>query len=236
MGMSDVLAGAAPVLVAGSGMLALVLSVLVWPVVMFLTTIAHEGGHAFTGSLMGGTVKHIRIHRTGGGVTRFEDGIGPVAFFLAALAGYAGPSVFGLIGAMLLARGQVSVVLWLSLVFLAMALLSTNNWFGGVLIVVVGAVVVLVIRFATGGERTFFTYTWIWLLLFGGFAHVLKMQILRGKGGDIVDLGVLRDKTLLPRSLWSGFYWLFSLVVMVVGGGILLGILAPDPRTWLHHG
>ena len=236
MGMSDVLAGPPPVLVAGAGLLALVLSVVVWPVVTVLMTIAHEGGHALTGSLLGGTVKYIKIRQTGDGVTQFAPGIGPVAHFFAALAGYAGPSVFGLLGAVLLADGQVSVVLWLSLVFLVLALLSTSNWFGGVLIVVVGGVIVLVIRYATGGERTFFTYTWIWLLLFGGVVDVFAMQALRRRGGQIPDLHILRAKTYVPTSLWSGFYWLLSVVILVVGGGILLGILAPDPRAWVPHG
>jgi len=199
-------------------------------------TIAHEGGHAFTGSLMGLTVKSIRIDRGSSGETRFHQKIEGLAGFLAALAGYAGSSIFGLIGAMMLAHGQVSVVLWLSLVFLALALLSTTNWFGWVGIVIAGAVIVLVIRYATGGERTFFTYTWIWLLLFGGVADVVTMQALRKKGGKIVDLGVLRKSTYVPMSLWSGFYWLFSVVVMVVGGGVLLGVLQPDPRTWVPHG
>jgi peptidase M50B-like protein len=233
--MSDVLADPPTALVAGAGMLALVLSLVLWPVVTVLVTIAHEGGHAFTGSLMGYTVKYIRI-KGGGGGTKFHKDPEGVGGFLAVLAGYAGTSVFGLIGAMLLAHGLVSVVLWLSLVFLVLALLSTSNWAGWVAIVIAGAVIVLVIRYATGGERTFFTYTWIWVLLFGGFGDVVTMQILRKKGGDIVDLGLLRKSTYLPRSLWSGFYWLFSVVVMVVGGAMLLGILAPDPRTWVHHG
>jgi hypothetical protein len=233
--MSDVLAGPPPVLVAGAGMLALVLSVVVWPVVTVLVTIAHEGGHAVTGSLMGGTVKSMRIDLKSSGSTSL-GGLGPLGGFLATLAGYAGSSIFGLIGAMLLADGRVSVVLWLSLVLLVLAFLATSNWFGRVGIVLVGALIALVIRYATGGERMFFAYTWIWLLLLGGFADVLTMQALRKKGGKIADLGLLRDKTYMPTSLWSGFYWLLSVVVLVVGGGILLGILQPDPRTWVPHG
>ena len=233
MVMSDVLASPPLGLVVGAGTLALVLSVIVFPVITIVMTIAHEGGHALTGSLMGGTVIAIKI---GTGGSTLLKGLGPFGRFLMTLAGYAGPSVFGLIGAMLLADGQVSVVLWLSLVFLALALLSTSNWFGGVVIVLVGALMVLVIRYATGGERTFFTYTWIWLLLFGGVGDVLAMQAMRKRGQKIGDLGALRDQTYVPTSLWSGFYWLFSVVVMVVGGGVLLGILQPDPRTWVPHG
>ena len=235
MVMSDVLAGPPPVLVVGSGMLALVLSVTVWPIFVFVVRIAHEGGHALTGSLLGGTVKSIKIGGRFKGETALE-GLGPVGGFLSLAVGFAGPSIFGLIGAMLLAHGQLTVVLWLSLVFLALALLSTSNWFGGVVIVLVGAVIVLVIRYATGGERTFFAYTWIWLLLFGGVADVLTVQALRRRGGKVEELNLLRAKTFVPTSLWSGFYWLFSVVVLVVGGGILLGIVQPDPRTWVPHG
>src|SRR5205814_8719424 len=103
-----------------SGLVALVLSLIVWPVVRFAVTIAHEGGHALTASMMGGTVRSIHVYRNkdprGRGLTTWS-GVGPVGRFFTTLAGYVGPSIFGLGGSVLLAGGHSAAVLWLSLRF-----------------------------------------------------------------------------------------------------------------------
>jgi hypothetical protein len=213
------------IMVVGAGFLAFAVSLIVWPIVRFAITIAHEGGHAVTASMMGGKVNSIKLHRTGGGVTHFKD-TGPFGTFLTALAGYTGPSIFGLIGAMLLSKGHVDAVLYLSLFFLVLALLRTGNFFGGLAVVLTGAMVFVVARYGSSGQQTFFAYTWVWFLLFGGFGHVLALQRLRGEGkDDSSDAFQLKAMTFLPASLWSGFFWLGSLAALVYGGGILLGLV-----------
>jgi hypothetical protein len=212
--------------VVGSGLLALLLSLIIWPIVRFAITLAHEGGHAFTASLMGGAVDSIHLYRNddsrGRGKTYFRD-VGPFGRFWTALAGYLGPSAFGLLGVVLLVYNRVNVVLWLSLVFLVLALMQSGNLLGFVTSVATGAIVVMVLKYGSPGQETLFAYTWIWFLLFGGFGHVIA--VLSGSG----DAHELRAMTFLPVSLWSGFFWLTTLGALVYGGGVLLGVVnLPD--------
>jgi hypothetical protein len=221
--------GASKLVVVGAGLLALVIAVIAWPIVGFAITVAHEGGHAFTGALMGGAVTSVTMDRHQGGLTKVQ-GIGPFATLLFFLAGYLGPSVFGLAGAILLTKGQVSVVLWLSLVFLALALLQSRNLVSIVATIATGAVVGAVLRYASAGQQTFFAYTWIWFLLIGGWGHVILLQALRRGGPDPgSDALQLRKLTFLPASLFSGVFWLGSLAALIYGAGVLLGIVQLDP-------
>jgi len=205
-----------------SGLVALILSLIVWPILGFAVVIAHEGGHAVTASMMGGTVKSIHLYRTndprGRGLTR-AAGVGPVGGFLMLLGGSLGPSVFGLGGAALLAGGHSDAVLWISLAFLLLALLQMKNVVGGVAAVATGAVIFLVLRYGSPDGRTFFAYTWVWFLLFGGFGHVVMSGWHRG------DAGILRKKTWVPVMLWSAFFGTATLAGLVYGAGILLGLV-----------
>ena len=56
--------------------------------------------------MFGGTVSRITIKRGAVGKTNWKSS--DAAAFVARLAGYLGPSVFGLAGALLLVRGQVT--------------------------------------------------------------------------------------------------------------------------------
>jgi divalent metal cation (Fe/Co/Zn/Cd) transporter len=93
-------------------------------------------------------------------------------------------------------------------------------------VLLTGAVIVAILRYASTGQQIFFAYTWIWVLLIGGFVNVLVLQHLRGRGGDTSsDAYALRKLTFLPASLWSGVFWLGTLVAFVYGAGILLGMV-----------
>lgn len=205
-----------------SGLVALVLSLIVWPLVLFAVIIAHEGGHALTASMMGGTVDSIHVYGKndprGRGLTT-HSGLGPLGRFFTTLAGYVGPSIFGLGGAVLLAGGHSVAVLWLSLVFLLLALLQMGNVLGRVATVATGAVLVLVLRYASPDGRTFFAYTWVWFLLFGGFGHVIAT------GWHSGDATTLRKRTLVPAVLWSALFGLATLAALGYGAGILLNLV-----------
>jgi hypothetical protein len=228
-------AGQPQVLVIAAGLLAFVLTLTVWRVVEFAITIAHEGSHAITASMTGSAVESVRINRSGGGATNFQD-VGSLSKFLTWLAGYLGPSAFGLVGAVLLADNKVVAVLWTSLFFLLLALLQSGNPLGAVVIVATGAVIVLILRYAPPGLQTFFAYTWIWLLLIGGFLHVRVLQRARKQGSDEKsDAYQLRKLTHVPASLWSGFFWLATLVALFFGGLVLLELVHIElfrARSW----
>ena len=209
----------------GSGFLGLVLSLPVFTLLSYALTIAHEGAHALTVAMTSGKVQSITVSRGGGGLTKFT-GAGPLGSFFVFLAGYLGPSAFGLLGAVLLAGNKVTAVLGVSLVLLFLALIQSGNFAARAAILVVGAIIVLVLRHASAGQQLFFAYTWIWFLLIGGFVNVIGLQNLRGKGPDNrSDAFQLRKLTFLPASLWSGFFWLATLAALGYGAGILFGIV-----------
>jgi hypothetical protein len=214
-----------------SGFLALAISLIFWPIARLAVTVAHEGGHAMTASMMGGSVTAISVSRKTGGLTETR-GVGPVGSFFTAIAGYIGPSVFGLFGAALLVEGQVRAVLWISAVFLAMALLQSKNFGTAFVVICVGALLYWAIRYATEPQQTFFAYTWIWFLLIGGFGGVIALQGIRAGGADTSsDAYLLRRMTYLPSSLWSGFFWLATLAALVYGAGLLLGVVTLEVGT-----
>jgi hypothetical protein len=218
--------------VIGAGLVALALSLVLWPIVHFAVTLAHEGGHALTASLMGGRVESLKMFGSGGpgyGATAV-GGVGWLGSVFTAFAGYVGPSVFGIGGAMLLSHGRVRAALWATLFLLALALLSSGNLVARVTIVAVGALVAVVLAKASAGQTTFFAYTWIWLLLLGGFGHVLVfVEQGRGLKDTSSDAYHLRRLTLLPSSLWSGVFWLGSLCALVYGAGLLLRLYPAGP-------
>ena len=203
--------------VIGSGLVALVLSVVLWPLASFAITIAHEGGRAFTASLMGGTIDFIEVNsrrNSTRGQTVVGE-IGPLGALLTGLAGYIGPSIFGLIGTLLLLADKVIDVLWLSLFFLLLALVQMRNLLGAAAVVITGGIIILALR-AGGGVQAFLTYMWIWFLLIGGFGHVAALQRARAQSPDTgSDAYHLRQLTHLPASLFLGFFWLFSLLSLL---------------------
>lgn len=208
--------------IAGAGLLALVVSFFVWPVLGFVITLVHEGGHAMAGSVMGGKVKSLTLHAEHSGLTTV-GGLGPLGTFMVLFGGYVAPSGFGILGAMLLAHDQVRTVLWVTLFLIALVLFAARNNLARFTAVVVGVVIAVVLRKASDWQTTFFAYTWIWFLLLGGLGHVLVFQSDRSTRKDTgSDAFQLRKLTLLPASFWSGVFWLASVCALVFGGGILL--------------
>lgn len=218
------------VLVVITGVVALLIVTGLWALTQAAVVIAHEGAHALTASAVGGVVESIVIERSGGGVTtssRVSDGMALVAV---AMAGYVGPPMFGLCGAALLSTGRVRGTLWLSVAFLVCAMFVARRWYSLVTIAATGAVIFLMIRYASDGAQTAFAYTWIWFLLFGGIRSVLGLASARTMSTDTSsDAYHLRTLTLIPAGCWVGFFGLFAFVALVAGGLIMVGVLAqPD--------
>jgi len=208
-------------LVLAAGMAALVVVGLGWAATHYAVTIAHEGGHALTASAVGGKVVDIMVAVRGSGETKYELPGGRGDFGVK-LAGYLGPSVFGLGGAILLNAGQVRNVLWLSAGFLTCALFMSRNFFTAVRIVATLAVILVVLRYASPSASTFFAYAWIWFLLIGGVRSVSDLARARQSGKDAAsDAYRLRGMTHLPAGLWVGFFGLFSFAALILGALIL---------------
>jgi hypothetical protein len=218
------------VLVIGTGLLALLVMAALWEITKHSITIAHEGGHAMFASGTGGKVNSVKLKRTGQGLTSVNYTGGTAKFFIA-LAGYLGPSLFGLLGALLLSQGKTTAVLWLTLAFLLLMLLQVANFFGFLSVVATGAVIYLVVRYASSGVQTVFAYTWIWFLLLGGTKAVVGLHAFRkaaskaGKPDKESDAVMLRQSTNVPAPMWVGFFFLTTLAALFFGGAILLGMV-----------
>jgi hypothetical protein len=229
-------AAAQPVeLAVATGLLALVITLTMWPVVTHSITAAHEGGHALFTSLFGGKVTAVRLERSGSGETR-PAGLGWFGTFFMALAGYLGPSLFGLLGAYLLVRGQAEAALWLGLLFLVLLLLNVANLFGFLVVLLLGALVLLVLYETSLTVQTVFAYTWVWLLLIGGFRDSIELHRLRlgirrrGQRDRETDAyRLFRHFLLVPPIIWVGVFWLATLAALLFGAAILLGMV-PSSR------
>jgi len=114
----NVAAADTPGLVWQSALIAWILSVPLYFVTKFVLVIAHEGGHAIVGIALFNGIKRIIFNKQGGGETQFAGDLTWPFVILVAFAGYAGPSLFGLMAAWLLLHGQPEMVVWGSMAFL----------------------------------------------------------------------------------------------------------------------
>src|SRR4029077_3049484 len=117
---------------------AVVLVRALWEIAGPFETVVHESAHVIAGILTGRTIQGVRIEETGGGSTDMVPKSG-CGYGVAAFVGYIGPSAAGLIAAGLISTGRMYAVLWLGLVLLAVMLVTIRNFFGGLVILMCGA-------------------------------------------------------------------------------------------------
>jgi hypothetical protein len=212
------------------GILTLFVTVVGWPMLTHVITIAHEGGHAWAASASGGRVLSVNLGRNGGGHTDAAHSKRFTTMAFVGSAGYFGPSVFGVLGSFLLVRGQVDAVLWISFVLVGILLINVANPFGWFSALLTGIVLFLVARYASDGLQELFAVAWVWFLLFGGYGDVLYLRKVRRlatakKPDKESDAYILGDKTWVPAPIWAAFFWLGALVALVIGTGIMLGLV-----------
>ncbi|WP_460849384.1 M50 family metallopeptidase [Phytohabitans suffuscus] len=219
------------VLVVAAGILALLITVIGWPLLTHVIAIAHEGGHATAASVSGGRVVAVRLERSGNGRTDFAAGKGQSTLAFIGSAGYIGPSVFGVLGSFLLVKGQVEAILWASLVLVGILLLNVANPFGWFSSLLTGIVLFLVARYAPDAPQTLFAVTWVWFLLFGGYGDVLGLRKVRRalraakKRDEETDAGILGKQTWVPAPIWVALFWLGAVAGLLLGAGIMLGMV-----------
>jgi hypothetical protein len=185
-----------------------------WRVVRHFTVMAHEGAHAVTGFLLLRSVRGIELHADATGGT----GIMPAAGLRAipiALAGYVGPSAFGLGAAKLIELAYATVVLWVVLFLLAVLLVGLRWSFGLISVLLAGGIVFGIARYTPMPVQVVAAYSIAWLLLLSGVRRILEV----GVGSD--DGGRLRGITGVPQTLWF-LFWLAATLAAVAEGARLL--------------
>lgn len=210
-------------LVIGTGLVAFVIATVFWMVAQYPLVLAHEGGHAFAATLLGVPVHKLIVMSNGDGKTGVSPDVSKNASVLIGLSGYTGPSVFGLIGAILLNTGRVASMLWLSLFFLGLAMFVCHSWFTAGVILATGGLIYVIASNGAPGLQQFFAYTWIWFLLIAGLRDVLQLAPIKrnakGPGGDSI---ILRDATKVPTQVFVGCFSIFNFAVLIVGALILV--------------
>lgn len=206
-----------------TAVLAFVAAVPLWRYTTHAITIAHEGGHAMFASLTGLAVKKITVERGGGGATWYRQDQSSLLQELASgLAGYLGPSIFGLAGAWLLTHGvSPRSVLLMTLVLMAMLLVMVRNLFGFLAVPLTGLLVWTVAMRAGEDVQLVFTYVWVWFLLMGGTRQVPELYWHWSHDGE-ADTRRLAEATGLSTAFFVALFWFGSMAALIYGGVLLL--------------
>jgi Peptidase M50B-like len=194
----------------GLAALAIVVIPFLWTLVDHLDTMAHEGIHALLAAAVGFSVLEFVLNRDASGHVRHTvEGFG-VRVVLVAVAGYLGPSAFGLGAARLIETGHVIAVLWLAMV----SVISVS--FGLISVPLAVALLALVMRDSRSGLEEFIVYLLTWLMLLSGVRNAIR----HGAGaGDARNLAAF---THLPRHLWALVWAAGTVLALFVGGSWLV--------------
>jgi hypothetical protein len=181
-------------------------------VTQHFNTMAHEGAHAAMGSVTGRRVTGVSLRGNGEGRTTLSRPRG-LGFLLAGVAGYLGPSVFGLAAAKLIEVGHIIAVLWLSLLALVcLAVMARRSGFGLAAVLASGIVLFLVARYAPLGAEIALAYGIAWFLLVSGVRVVVQ------HGRHASDAVILRQLTHVPPAMWAAFWLIGSGAALLLGG------------------
>lgn len=213
------------VLAVGAAALVAVLWRPVWRIARNTVTIAHEGGHAAVALLCGRRLSGIRLHRDTSGVTvSYGKPRGPGMVFTV-LAGYVTPSLIGLGGAWLLAAKHITLLLWASILLLALMLVSIRNFYGMVTVILTGGAVFAASWTKNTDVQAGFAYLMVWFLLLAGVKPVLELGRTRARtGARDSDADQLHRLTGFPAGGWLLFFALVALGCALAGGRWLLHV------------
>ena len=207
------LSAAASVLIAITAVAAAVIPGL-WPITRHVTTIAHEGAHATMSSAIGRKVAGIRFQLNGDAETRFAAG-GEFGTAVIRMAGYVGPSAFGVGAAELIKAGYIVAVLWIAVVGVLGILALVRSSFGIPIVLAVLILLFLLAGFTPVNVQVMTAYAIAWFLVVSGVWNVVAHR--NGAG----DARLLRDTTKIPHGFWI-LLWLAGTVAGLLFAAPLL--------------
>lgn len=210
-------------LVIGTGVLALFLVVFrpSWRLLRNVVTIAHEGGHAFTALLTGRRLNSIRLHSDTSGLTVSSGKPYGLGMILTSAAGYPAPALLGLGYAALLGAHRITLMLWLTVLLLAVLLIKVRNVYGVLTVLVIGGIIVIVSWFGTDTLQAALAYLAAWFLLLAAVRPVLELQRNRVREPNS-DADQLARLTRIPGIMWVLAFGAIAVCSLVLGGRLLL--------------
>jgi Peptidase M50B-like len=196
----------------GLAALAMVSVPFIWPLIDHVDTMAHEGMHALLAAAVGFSILEFVLNRDGTGHVRHDAEAFGLRVLLVSLAGYLGPSAFGLGAARLIATGHVIAVLWLAIGALVLLLTTISTSFGLLSVPLAAVLLVVVVRNAHTGLEEFVVYLLTWLMLLSGARNAVR------HGARAGDARNLTASTHLPRHLWALIWIAGTLFALAVAG------------------
>jgi hypothetical protein len=187
----------------------------IWLLARHVNTIAHEGAHAIIGSAVGRPIKGVKLLLNGDGRTEVGPGQVPGDVTISVI-GYLGPSAFGLGAAKLIELRHSAAVLWLTLILLAVLLVTLRNVLGFVSVLVTGGLIYIIARYASAGTGTVTAYGVSWFLLLSGIRVVLDHNT------DASDAATLAGLTHIWPSIWVLVWLVGTVTALAVGGSLLV--------------
>ena len=204
-----------------------------WRMARNTVTIAHEGGHALVALLFGRKLDGIKLHSDTSGVTVSRGKPHGLGMIFTAMAGYVTPPLLGLLFALLLEDGRITLMLWFSLALLAGMLIMIRNAYGALSVIVTGAMVFAVSWLGSATVQAGFAYLAAWFLLLAGTRPVIELQRMRARHmAPSSDADQLHHLTGVPGLAWVGLFALTALVALLAGGALLVpDVSLPDLPT-----
>jgi hypothetical protein len=196
-----------------------------WRVARNVVTIAHEGGHAFAALATGRQLQGIRLHSDTSGLTLSRGKPTGLGMILTLLAGYITPPLLGFVGALFLAAGHITALLWVTILLLLGMLVMIRNLYGAASVIVTGGVIFLVSWFASPVVQGAFAYVAVWFLLLSGTRPVIELQSMRRRGqAPESDADQLARLTGLPGLGWVVFFVVIAVFALLLGGLLLMPV------------
>lgn len=221
---TQVVASATTALISLGVILVCLLVPALWHLVRHAVTIVHEAGHASVATLLGRSVRGIRLHADTSGLTTHSGSTRRMPLALTALAGYPAPAVLGVGAAALLHTGYAFALLWIAVVLLTLVLVQIRNLYGFVVMVLAIGGMGWLAWSAPDAWRVGVAYGVTWLLLLGAVRAVVELHgSRRTSAGRTSDADALARSTRVPGLVWVGVFWLVTVACAVGGAWLMVG-------------
>ena len=193
-----------------------------WPWIRLAVTVVHEAGHALVAVLVGRRLAGIRVHSDTSGVTVSRGRPRGPGMVVMLLAGYLAPAVLGLAAALLFTHGHALALLWLLIVVLVGVLVWVRNGYGLLTVLVLGAGLAAVTRYADPQAQAVIAALVAWVLLLAAprpLVDLLRRSKGQRRGSDPDQLARL---TRIPTVLWILLLLLANLAGLIAGSATLV--------------